>query len=139
MSSRTQPCRVRRASLRYADDARRGTVIGNPDLAARTPVVVVRFEGHVERLVALVAIAQTAAALTLAAAIIVGHDVVMPVGRVVTGSYPGDGRGLGARRAAVGRAPAAGAQEAVDGAVSPVLAGLRVAGIGGGVGPRGSG
>src|SRR5205807_4782914 len=53
----------------------------------------------------------------------------MPVGRIVTGPDPGDGRGLGARRAAVCRATAAGAQESVDGAVPPVLTGLRVAGI----------
>src|SRR6516225_10017955 len=109
MSSRTQPRRVRRASLRYADDARRGTVIGNPDLAARTPVVVVRFEGHVERLVVLVTIAQTAAALAFAATIVVGDDVVVPVGGIVTGPDPGDGRGLRARRAAVDRASAASA------------------------------
>ena len=138
MSSRTQPRRVRRASFRYADDARRGTVIGNPDLAARTPVVVVRFEGHVERLVVLVAIAQTTAALAFAATIVVGDDVVVAVGGIVAGSDPGDGRGFGPRRAALGRASAAGAQESVDGTVSPVLAGLRVTGIRGGA-PRATG
>src|SRR5207302_54355 len=126
---RIRPHLPRRASLRYADDARRGAVIGNPHLTARAPVVVIRFEGHVERLVVFVAIAQAAAALALTTAVVVGDDVVMPVGRIVTGPDPGDGRGLGARRAAVCRATAAGAQESVDGAVPPVLTGLRVAGI----------
>src|SRR5204863_8084388 len=120
---------MRRASLRYADNARRGAVIGNPYLTTRAPVVVIRFVGHIQRLVVFVAIAQAAAALALTTAVVVGDDVVMPVGRIVTGPDPGDGRGLGARRAAVCRATAAGAQESVDGAVPPVLTGLRVAGI----------
>src|SRR5438045_2541697 len=131
--------RPRRASLRYADDARGGAVIGNPHLTARAPIVVIRFVGHIQRLVVFVAIAQAAAALALTTAVVVGDDVVMPVGRIVTGPDPGDGRGLGARRAAVCRATAAGAQESVDGAVPPVLTALRVAGIRASVGRGSSG
>src|SRR5438874_8677017 len=126
---RIRPHMPRRASLRYADDARRGAVVGNPNLTAGAPVVVVRLEGHIQRLVVFVAIAQAAAALALTTAVGVGDDVVMPVGRIVTGPDPGDGRGLGAGRAAVCRATAAGTQESVDGAMPPVLTALRVAGI----------
>src|SRR5205807_7490 len=126
---RIRPHMPRRASLRYADSARRGAVVGNPNLTAGTPVVVVRLEGHIQRLVAFVAVAQTAAALALAAAVVVGNDVVVPIARIVTGPDPRDGRGLGAGRAAVCRPSAAGTQESVDGAVPPVLTALRVAGI----------
>src|ERR1700751_5919544 len=104
---------MRRASLPDADDTGRGAVVGNSDLAARTPVVVVRFDGHVQGLVVFVAIAQAATAFAFAAAIVVRHDVVMPVCGIVTGPYPSDGRGLGARRAAVCGASTAGAQEPV--------------------------
>src|SRR5437016_14432469 len=81
---RIRPHMPRRASLRYADDARRGAVVGNPNLTAGAPVVVVRLEGHIQRLVVFVAIAQAAAALALTTAVVVGDDVVMPVGRIVT-------------------------------------------------------
>src|ERR1700751_3665213 len=117
------------ASLRHADYTSGGAVVGNSNLAARTPVVVIRFERDVQGLVVLVAIAQAAAALALTAAIVVRHDVVMTIGGIVTSAHPGDGGGLGARRAAVRRASTAGTQEPVDGAMPPVLAGLRVARI----------
>src|SRR2546430_9208975 len=56
---RIRPHMPRRASLRYADNARRGAVVGNPNLTAGTPVVVVRLEGHIQRLVVFVAIARS--------------------------------------------------------------------------------
>src|SRR6516225_3463477 len=127
---------MRRASLGYTDDAGHGAVVGNSDLAARAPVVVVRPEGHIQGLVVLVATAQAATARALTAAVIVRDDVVTPVPRIVAGPYPGDRRVLGARRTAVSRASATAAQEPVDGTVPPVLAGLRVTGIGGGVRAR---
>src|SRR5256885_11036071 len=117
---RIRPHMPGRASLRYADYARGGAVIGNPNLTAGTPVVVVRLEGHIQRLVAFVAVAQAAAALALTTAVVVGDDVVMPVGGGVTGPHPGEGRGLRARRAAACRPPAASAQGTRVGAMSPV-------------------
>src|SRR5262249_55650267 len=90
----------------------------------------------VQRLVVLVAIAEAAPALAFAAAVIVGHDVVMTIRWVVTAPDPGDGRGLGARRAGVRRASAACTQEPVDGAMPPILAALRVARIRGPPGAR---
>src|SRR5215469_12023289 len=119
---------MRGASPGYADNTGRGAVVGNSELAAQTPVVVGRFEGHVQRLGALVASAQAAAALVFAAAVVVRDDVVMPVFRIVTSPHPRDGGLLGARWAAVYRASAAATKETVYGAVSPVLAGVRVTG-----------
>src|SRR5438105_13937924 len=100
---RIRPHMPRRASLRYADDARRGAVVGNPNLTAGAPVVVVRLEGHIHGLVDCVAMGQAAAALALTTAVVVGGDVGMPVARIVTGPEPGHGRALGAGRAAVCR------------------------------------
>src|SRR6185312_11099378 len=69
-------------------------------------------------------------------AVVVRNDVVVAVAGVVAGAHPGHRRGLRARRAALHRAAAATAQEAVDGAVAPVLAGLRIARVGRATGRR---
>src|SRR2546430_17185953 len=94
---RIRPHMPRRASLRYADDARRGAVVGNPNLTAGAPVVVVRLEGHIQRLVVFVAVAQASAELALTTRVVVGDDGGMPVWPIVIGPDPRAGRGLRAR------------------------------------------
>src|SRR5690348_7708063 len=90
-------CRTR--SGRTGKDARRRAVIRDVrDAAAGTPVIVIGAEGYVEWHVPLIPIAQAAAAAALATTIVVRDDVVEPVGGVVTGSHPGDGRLHGPRR-----------------------------------------
>src|SRR5262249_24629868 len=117
----------RMALARLPHDARGRTVIGQIALsAARTPVVVVRLERNIDRCIAFVAVTEATPARRLAAAVVVGDHVVEPVGRIVTGADPGDGRHLGARRTAVLRAAAAAAKVAVDRAVPPVIAALRI-------------
>src|SRR5439155_9075716 len=87
---------------------------------------VVVLHREVERPLALGARAPAAHAERLPAAVVVGDDVVLPVAGIATGTDPGEGRHLGARRAGVLRATAARAEEAVDGTVPPVAAALRV-------------
>src|ERR1700730_16908909 len=96
-------------------------MVGNAHLTACAPVVIVGGKRHVQRLVVLVSIAQAASATRLTAAVVIGNDVIAAVSRVVAGADPGDCRRLRPRRAAVGGAAAAAAQEAVDRAVAPVL------------------
>src|SRR5262245_50698765 len=110
-----------------ADDARDGAVIRNVGLAPDAPVVVVGSLWPVKRPVALVAIAQAAATRALAAAVVVGHDVLLAVAGVPTGADPGDRRWLGSRRTGGYRTAAAGAQEAVDRTVAPVFTGGGIA------------
>src|SRR5215475_311472 len=109
--ARARPSRMHRTSLRHANHAGGGAVIGNPALAAGAPVVVVGFEGHVQGLIVFVAIAQASPAFAFAAAVVVRHDVVVSVAWIVTGTDPGHRRRLGTRRAAVDRSSAAPAKE----------------------------
>src|SRR5439155_5241879 len=107
------------------DDGHRA--VDRPALGAEAPQEVVVLHGEVERPLPLGARAPAAHAERLPAAVVVRDDVVLPVAGVAAGADPGEGRHLRPRRAGVLRAAAAGAEEAVDRAVPPVVAALRVA------------
>src|ERR1700722_14811153 len=107
-----------------ADDTRGRAVIGDIRLrVSRAPVVIVGSSGLKECGVAFVAIAEAATARALAAAVVIRDHVVRIVARVVTSADPSDERHVGAGRAHRLRAAAASAQESVDRAMPPVLAG----------------
>ena len=57
---------------------------------ADTPVDVIAFWWIVDRFITLIGIAETFATGCLAATVVVGNDVPFTVGRVFTGSYPGN-------------------------------------------------
>jgi hypothetical protein len=63
-------------------------VINNTCLP-HTPIDIVAFTRIIDRLVALVALAETALAGGFATAVIVRHDIVFIVGRVKAGANPG--------------------------------------------------
>src|SRR5580700_1626834 len=113
-----------------AHDARGRAVIGDIRLrVSRAPVVIVGSSGLKECGVALVAIAETTPARALAAAVVIRDHVVRIVARVVASADPGDERHVGAGRAHGLRTAAASAQESVDRAMPPVLAGRGIPGI----------
>ena len=121
---------AQRRLLGDTDDARRRTMVGNVGLGiSRTPVVIVGFSGSKQRRVAFVAIAETAAARALAAAVVIRNDVFQSVAGVVAGTNPGNRGHVGAGRAHRLRASATSAYKAIYGAVPPVVAGQWVAGI----------
>src|SRR3972149_6577032 len=96
---------------------------------AEAPYDVVVELRAIDRRLALVGVAQAQAATALAAAVVVGDDVIFVVGRVQAGADPG---GVGDRRAGrtlADAAAAAGAQEPVESAIAPVVALRRVAGV----------
>ena len=72
--------------------------------------------------VAVVVLAGAAPPGDPAAAIVVRDDVIALIGGIAAGADPGDGRHLGARRAARHAAAVARAQRAVDRAVAPIIA-----------------
>src|ERR1043165_3848070 len=93
------------------------------------PVDVVVRAHPIAGTLALVVVALAFATGALAAAVVVRDEVVAAIGRVLAGAGPADLGSLGARRALRGAAAAAAAQEAVEGAVAPVLALRRVLGL----------
>src|SRR5581483_6647961 len=109
------------ASWLHADDDRHRRVVDDAG-AAHAPVHVVALRRVVDRPIAFVAIAVALLAERLAAAVVVGDDVVLAVGRIAAGADPRDRRHLGAGRAGVRVAAAAGGDEAVERAVAPVFA-----------------
>ena len=115
---------------RHTQDNSRGAVINGAVLHAKAPVDVVVGKGAVGRRVVHVVIAEATAAGGLAAAVVVGNDVVQVVGRVPAGADPGHRVHAGARGAGIVGAAAATAEEAVDGAIAPVVAGCRIARVG---------
>src|SRR6185312_9880384 len=116
--------------LRHTHDARGRTMVGNIGLGvAGAPIVVIRLARLKQRRVALIAIAETPAAGALAAAVIIGDDIVLAVRGIVAGADPGDRGHVRAGRACRLRSAAAAAKKPVDGAVAPVLAGQGVARI----------
>src|SRR5262249_58768362 len=104
----------------------RDRAVDGPALGSEAPQQVVVPRGVVHRPLALGALALAAQAERLAAAVVVRDDVVPAVARMPAGADPGHRRHLRSRRAGVLRAAAAGAQEAVDGAVAPVGAARRI-------------
>src|ERR1700676_2243653 len=94
-----------------------------------TPVVIVGLAGLKQGCIAFVAIAEASAAGALAAAVVIGNDVVLAVTRVVTGADPGDGRHVRTRRARRLRSAATPAQKPVDCAMPPIVARRGVARI----------
>src|SRR5690606_34858255 len=119
------PPRASRVERDAEHDRRRAVVDGARRRDA--PVDVVALGGVVGGLVALVAVAEAAPAVVLAAAVVVADHVVLAVGGVAAGADPGDRRHRRARRARGRAAAAARAQEAVDRAVAPVLAARGIA------------
>src|SRR6202023_1006741 len=113
------------------DDGHRAVIVRVG--VGHAPVEVVVARRPVRRLLALVTVALAVAAAGLPATVVVGEDVIAAVTGVVAGADPGDGRGGSARRTGTGGAAAARAQEAVDGAVLPVLTALGTVGLGGGL------
>src|SRR4029077_8435111 len=139
-ASRRRPAAARRGGqgatpatvaslLRDSEDDRHRTMVVRV-VVGHAPVEVVVARGTVRRLLALVAVALAVAAAGLAATVVVGNDVVAPVAGVVTGPDPGDGRGRRPGGAGGRGAPAAGAQEAVNRAVLPVVAALGAGSLG---------
>src|SRR5205823_9667491 len=134
-----RPTRARRACRRPdpgpsflrdpQDDGHRAVIVRVG--VGHAPVEVVVARRPVHRLLALVTVALAVAAAGFPATVVVGDDVVAAVAGVVARADPGDGRGGGARWTGAGGAAAAGAQEAVDGAVLPVVAALGTVGLGG--------
>ena len=96
-------------------------------LRGYAPVDVIIGKSAVWGFVAHVVVTQAAAATGLAAAVVVGNDVIQVVRRVPAGTDPGHGGHLRAGRAGVVGAAATTAEETIDGAVAPVIAGSRVA------------
>ena len=118
--------------LRRANDPGRRAVIRDVGgAAAGAPVVVVGLSGLEHGRVALVAVAEAAATGRLATAVVIGDHVILAVAGIVAGAYPGYRGHLGSGRAGRLRPAATAAQEPVDRAVPPVLAGRRIARIGG--------
>ena len=70
--------------------------------------------------------AHALAAAAFSAAVVIGNDVIKIVVGVTAGSQPGHARKLRARRAGRLRTAATGTSEAVNGAVAPVGAALRI-------------
>src|SRR5262249_21695032 len=93
---------------------------------AEAPEEIVVPPGEIDWLLALGPGAAATEAEGLPAAVVVGDDVVLPVARIPAGADPRHRRHLGSRRAGALRAPAARAEEPVDGAVPPVVAALRI-------------
>lgn len=93
----------------------------------KTPVDGVAVAVEVERPVPFGVVAFAAVTLRLATAIIVGHQIIAAVRGIVTGSDPGDRRGLRARWTGGIAAAAAGAQKPTECAIAPVIATLRIA------------
>src|SRR5215475_652491 len=89
-----------------------GRAIVDDTGGAEAPIDVVAARREVDRLVALVAVAEAEPAHVLPATVIVRNDVVLAVGRVATGADPGHRRLRRARRATVLRTAAAAAQKA---------------------------
>src|SRR5256885_16982309 len=128
-----RPTRARRGACRRPgpgpsflrdpqDDGHRAVIVRVG--VGHAPVEVVVTRRPVHRLLALVTVALAVAAAGFPATVVVGDDVVAAVGGGVARADPGDGRGGGARWTGAGSAAAAGAQEAVDGAVLPVAPGI---------------
>jgi hypothetical protein len=101
-------------------------VIDNTGLA-HTPIEVVTFTRVIDRLVALVALAEAALAGSFAAAVIVGDDIVLIISRVEAGANPGYGGHLGPWRTGVRGTTATAGYEAINGAVAPVVAVVDIA------------
>ncbi len=59
---------------------------------------------------ALISITDASAADALAAAVVVGDQVILPVGRIAAGSHPGYGRDFGSGRAGDRASSTAGAE-----------------------------
>ena len=110
----------------HPDDHRQRAAIGHIGLTAGAPVEVVGTLRPVDRRVALITLADTAPAIALTAAVVVGNDVVLAIGGIAAGADPGDVRLHRARRAAAGRTAAATTEKTVDGAVPPVVAAVRI-------------
>ena len=102
-------------------------MINRTVLHAYTPVDVIIGKGAVRGSISHVVVAQAAAARGLAAAVVVGNDVVQVVRRVLAGADPGHGVHTGSRGTGNVGAAAATAEETVNGAVAPVIAGGGVA------------
>ena len=115
------------------DDHTYRAVVDNAGLS-HTPIDIIAFARVIDRLVAFVAMAETALAGGFATAIIVRDDIVFVVGRVEAGANPGDRRHLRTWRTRVRSTAAATGYKAIDGAVTPVVAivdiTLRSAGVG---------
>ena len=77
--------------LGRSHDARGRAMVGNIGLGVSgAPVVVIGLAGLKQGRVAFVAVAEASAAGALAAAVIIGNDIVLAVARIVTGPDPGD-------------------------------------------------
>ena len=95
-------------------------------LSAETPGdLVVRGRPH-DRPVALIAMTLTSAACGAPTTVVIGDDVVAVVGRIQARTDPRNRRHLCARRTGIHGSPAATAQRAVYGAVTPVIATGRI-------------
>src|SRR5580692_4013102 len=91
--------------------------------AARAPIVIVGLAWLIQWCVPFITVAEASATRGFPAAVVVRNDVVFAVTRIVACSNPGNGRHVRTRRT-TRRSPAAtAAQEAIDRAMTPVVAG----------------
>ena len=102
-------------------------MINRAVLRAYTPVDVIIGESAVWGFVAHVVVTQATAATGLAAAVVVGNNVIQVVRRVSAGTDPGHRGHLRAGRTGIVGAAATTAKETVDGTVAPIIAGSRIA------------
>lgn len=77
-------------------------------LRTETPEDIVALAGEIDGSVTFSAVTEAAGADRLAAAVVIGDEIVLTVRRIVTGSHPGNGRGFRTRRAGGHAATAAG-------------------------------
>ncbi len=103
-----------------------GAMIG-ACLRTETPENAGAVRREINRAIAFGVVARAALANALAAAVVVGDQVVTVVGRIVAGANPRNWRGLGARRAGRDRATAAGTERSTQCTVTPVFTALVVA------------
>ena len=109
------------SSLTNPDDDAYRTVVDNAGFS-HTPIDVIALARVIDRLVAFVAMAETALARGFSTTVVVRHDIVLIVGRVEAGAYPGNRRHLRTWWTGMGSASAATGNKSVDGTIAPVVA-----------------
>ena len=98
-------------------------------LGTQTPVSIIIGKGTIRRLVRFVPVTQTTTATGLTTAIVIGNNIVLKVGRILTCTYPGHWRHFRAWRTGCMSASATTTEKTINCAVTPVIAGGGITGI----------
>jgi hypothetical protein len=112
-------------ALRGADDGGHRAVIHGLGIG-HAPVDVVMHTHAIAGALAFVKVTQAAAAGDFAAAVVVAHQIIFAVLRVLTGADPGDFGHFRARRALTHGSTATVTDKAIQRAVAPIVAGHRI-------------